>query len=582
MAAEPESDLVNHSPDEVCVLVRSPGQTDPRLLYEEVRGALNAALRNILSEARSTAWAEDDRLSSDLVPTELRQRFGNKSDVLHPLERPGIRSGAASAEVHSPWHSIDHDTQQPTYHLYYAVGTDRVDFRASQLEERSRRLTCIRELVNLLNHPPTGLSAAGGQRWTVTGGAPNWLAVAAPFACGSPAGPPRPEPRTGRWRFRFDPTVEAAMTAAPASEPPQVVVAILDTAPDVSEVTTHGNEYLAKLRNVVRIHSAPASSAALHPEYFAPPAGVSEYLDSVRPWWFAPVQGDDVGIADHGLFVAGIIHDIAPDAEIHLIRVLNDAGIGDALGLGHVLSSLPAELRIGGRRRLVVNLSLGATIPVPPRRHWARWLPATHSARAQTDARPQPDAATRRLLDDAHSSLFSMMNWLHRQGVLVVAAAGNDASRPQTHEGIPPPPRYPARYQQVFAVAAVGPDGSPASYSNRADVLPLGNGITSFGGEIGRDGAGVVGVYSANTFPGGAANTTGWAQWAGTSFAAPIIAGLASRLWSQDDHQQPSDLMQRIRGFARPMTSDTVPDQDPDGALDAPLLPAWQEYVPPA
>ncbi|HTD77325.1 MAG TPA: S8 family serine peptidase, partial [Chloroflexota bacterium] len=139
-----------------------------------------------------------------------------------------------------------------------------------------------------------------------------------------------------------------------------------------------------------------------------------------------------------------------------------------------------------------------------------------------------------------------------------------------------------ARYQQVFAVAAVGPDGSPASYSNRADVLPLGNGITSFGGEIGRDGAGVVGVYSANTFPGGAANTTGWAQWAGTSFAAPIIAGLASRLWSQDDHQQPSDLMQRIRGFARPMTSNTVPDQDPDGALDAPLLPAWQEYVPPA
>jgi subtilisin family serine protease len=247
-----------------------------------------------------------------------------------------------------------------------------------------------------------------------------------------------------------------------------------------------------------------------------------------------------------------------------------------------VLSSLPAELRIGGRRRLVVNLSLGATIPVPPRRHWARWLPATHSARAQTDTRPQPDAATRRLLDDAHSSLFSMMNWLHRQGVLVVAAAGNDASRPQTHEGIPPPPRYPARYQQVFAVAAVGPDGSPASYSNRADVLPLGNGITSFGGEIGRDGAGVVGVYSANTFPGGAANTTGWAQWAGTSFATPIIAGLASRLWSQDDHQQPSDLMQRIRGFARPMTSDTVPDQDPDGALDAPLLPAWQEYVPPA
>jgi hypothetical protein len=31
---------------------------------------------------------------------------------------------------------------------------------------------------------------------------------------------------------------------------------------------------------------------------------------------------------DHGLFVAGIVFDVAPKAEIHLIRVLNGAGRG--------------------------------------------------------------------------------------------------------------------------------------------------------------------------------------------------------------------------------------------------------------
>jgi hypothetical protein len=457
-----------------------------------------------------------------------------------------------------------------------------VDFHPGQLEERSRRLTCVRELVNLVNQPRTGLATASDQGWTVLGSAPNWLAVAAPFACGSPAGPPRAEPRRGRWRFRFEPAVEAALSAGTGRERAEVVVAILDTAPDPPDIPNHGNRYLADLLRVVRMHDATTSAAALPRDHFTRPDTVARYWDAVRPWWFEPMDTDDVGLADHGLFVAGMIHDIAPDAEIHLIRVLNDTGVGDALGLSHVLASLPAELGIGGRRRLVVNLSLGATIPVPPRRHWARWLPATHAAGARSTARPQPDSAARQLLQDAHRSLFSMMGWLQRQGVLVVAAAGNDALRPQTHEGMPPPPRYPARYQTVFAVAAAGPDGAPATYSNRADVRPLGNGITSFGGEIGRDGAGVIGVYTAPTFPGGQANATGWAQWAGTSFATPIVAGVAARLWAGDNRQQPPQLMQRIRSLAKPMASGAAPDPDPDGALDAPLLAAWQEHLPSA
>ena len=87
MAVDPELDLVNHQPDEVCVLVRSTGQVDPRRLYEDVRGALNSDLRRILSQPRPDAWADDEPLANDLAPAALRQRFGRTSDVLQPLER---------------------------------------------------------------------------------------------------------------------------------------------------------------------------------------------------------------------------------------------------------------------------------------------------------------------------------------------------------------------------------------------------------------------------------------------------------------------------------------------------------------
>jgi subtilisin family serine protease len=193
--------------------------------------------------------------------------------------------------------------------------------------------------------------------------------------------------------------------------------------------------------------------------------------------------------------------------------------------------------------------------------------------------------------------LWSTIHWLREQGVLVVAAAGNDGLRHQLRANdTPPPPRYPARYQDVFAVAAASAAGTAASYSNRADVRPLGNGITSFGGEVvapgtpgvapmtatgaeadGRDKA-IVGVYSAERLPDGRPNTTGWVQWAGTSFAAPIVAGLAARMLASDASLEPDQLMQRLRGFAKPMSGAEEASDDPDGPLDAPLLDAWQTY----
>ena len=61
---------------------------------------------------------------------------------------------------------------------------------------------------------------------------------------------------------------------------------------------------------------------------------------------------------DHGLFVAGIIRDIAPRARIRLVRILNDYGCCDLYNLFAALTDLEQELVAGSIRRLMINLSL--------------------------------------------------------------------------------------------------------------------------------------------------------------------------------------------------------------------------------
>jgi hypothetical protein len=294
----------------------------------------------------------------------------------------------------------------------------------------------------------------------------------------------------------------------------------------------------------------------------------------------------EFAMPDHGLFVAGIVHSIAPDVELHLLRVLNDFGIGDQFALEQVMRSLPGVLlRDAPDARLIVNLSLGSAVPVPRRRYWDRWLP--ESRRRARDQR-WPDERTNQLLDGAHQSLLNTVQWLHDQNVLVVAAAGNDGLR-HHNQGEPPAPRYPAYYEPVLAVAASIEDGQPADYSNRGDVRPFGNGITTFGGQVvpsGRDQpprtaaeGSMIGFASSGQLAGGDVNRTGWVRWAGTSFSSAIISGFAARLWQQDASQTPDRLMRRIRGCAHDVSRGRPPGNDPDGPLDAPYLDARQEPV---
>jgi len=84
------------------------------------------------------------------------------------------------------------------------------------------------------------------------------------------------------------------------------------------------------------------------------------------PYEFTDANGDPASVVDHGLYISGLIHEAAPRAQIRLIRVLNDYGIGDLqsilIGVQTIATNPETTaklLNIDPQRRIVVNMSLG-------------------------------------------------------------------------------------------------------------------------------------------------------------------------------------------------------------------------------
>jgi subtilisin family serine protease len=233
--------------------------------------------------------------------------------------------------------------------------------------------------------------------------------------------------------------------------------------------------------------------------------------------------------------------------------------------------------------RLIVNLSLGIDLPIPVRL-LERWFPRTaRDPVALKEHQPDIDRALRSL----EASLQAAIDWLFERGVLVVAASGNDALRPDVTPNDPPPPRFPARYENVLGVAAMRRNEHlAADYSNRGDLTTGAwpGHVATFGGNVirpsnaqssaltERDDS-IVGIFSSRSLPGsGDANTSGWVRWAGTSFSAPIATAVAARLWAIDPELAPLEVMAAVRGFAR----DPHGGPDPESPLEVPVLEASQ------
>jgi hypothetical protein len=273
-------------------------------------------------------------------------------------------------------------------------------------------------------------------------------------------------------------------------------------------------------------------------------------------------------MTDHGLFAAGIIHSIVPEADIHLIEVLNEFGVGDMLSLAEGMNKVFTEIyRPGSGRRLVVNCSWMIDLPLCEG-HYVSTPDSGVEFEFEEALRLYVDGTER---DQAYA-LRATCNSIFLAGGQVVAAAGNDwdwAKRkkdiknggPGAKKDEPrlsaPKARYPAAFASVMGVGALprGPKQNSkyeaSSYSNLGDK-PAHMGVMTLGGEEG-SGQGVLGLYLEDQYPvekpnpnpsekykrefamktrDGNDEKNAWAWWAGTSFATPILTGTIAAVLS--------------------------------------------------
>ena len=436
---------------------------------------------------------------------------------------------------------------------------------------------------------------------------PNWFAGAQSSDAASPASQPLPAGAYGR-RIHYAPQLrhldmehKAEEALAEGGRPVQV--AVLDTAPGRNELewarqnfpnNHHLDELLERLIPPIgKLDPSPLETARVQ---------ALQRLEANGGYFpvEVPVPYDE---RDHGIFVAGIVHATAPWANIRLIRVLNDFGVGSlhsiVIGLVGVIASTARD------ELLVINLSLGV---LPPLEQLADiWFglpieglpgcPENPTLQFLVDRPDLTPAEVVRIVrergkditatvDKLHAPVERMTEILAANNCLVVAAAGNDS----VYRGVERSPRWgpriPAVYDNVLAVAAntIRP-GQAATYSNRGEVK-RGDAadVATLGGELAADGvtpvSGMISVYTAPEFPPllppapPAFNTNGWAEWSGTSFAAPIISGIAANLWASQSNLSAEQVRAELNARARAGGRADVPD------LNVPSIPVRLTWLP--
>ncbi|NUM46632.1 MAG: S8 family serine peptidase [Anaerolineales bacterium] len=246
-------------------------------------------------------------------------------------------------------------------------------------------------------------------------------------------------------------------------------------------------------------------------------------------------------VDEHGLFIAGLIHRIAPQCNLHLVDVLNQHGQGELFGFLYALMLLAKRGlgKAGARKpqplnRAVVNLSLGVTLS---RELMTKTGVPLALKAMQTGSLPMQSAQNYllvRMLDDmlnTHQYVGSMRlvtKLLHELGAILVAAAGNDSA------GITGdlPPQIPARYDEVISVAASIFNGKKANYSNRGDILAPGGGsdlldVKPQHAQPDPNPQKDLRDYVMMSFvPRLSDQDSGLGMWSGTSFATPMVSGL--------------------------------------------------------
>ena len=215
-------------------------------------------------------------------------------------------------------------------------------------------------------------------------------------------------------------------------------------------------------------------------------------------------------IDEHGTAVMSLSGAVAPTADYHLYRVLNNGGVGDVFTLNAALSSFidASLLALGGSiDGAVINLSLVVHAdpgdPVPP--------------------------------------LDAVLSGADAAGIAIIGAAGNESD-----EGGALSPKVPASYPYVLAVSGVNSADDRACFSHSGD-------IAGFSGETLTDGACAPPTMTQRIRTAATADGV-QLKWAGTSFATPLVAAGAALLLDKFDGQpvggHVNDLLQQSARMA--------------------------------
>ncbi|WP_282444816.1 S8 family serine peptidase [Idiomarina aminovorans] len=192
-----------------------------------------------------------------------------------------------------------------------------------------------------------------------------------------------------------------------------------------------------------------------------------------------------IAALDNGLGVRGVI---GSNPNLHIVKVFNSNGWGYSSSL---VSAIETCADNGAD---VVNMSLGG------------------GGSNQTEA--------------------NAMQNLYNDGVLLIAAAGNDGSAYSDTDAL----SYPASYNAVVSVAAIDDSKQLASFSQKNSQVEIaGPGVDVF-----------------STYPEGTGSQGNYSSLSGTSMASPHVAGVAALVWSH----HPTCSAQEIRGVLNETAED--------------------------
>jgi hypothetical protein len=291
--------------------------------------------------------------------------------------------------------------------------------------------------------------------------------------------------------------------------------------------------------------------------YFSGDLCVSSLLSDAGEAPLCSDNGDGLCMDKHGLFVASLTSAMSGGARVHQIQILKSAdsdGSGSIRGslftlLGALLQlSMDGGYPIGAPAHTVINLSLAFEFDPSVEPDFLNAIRGFNDAGLEprffdNPGEPQDPNIIDRMKNEFNNqnasgaenvdlpvvSLELLLELLEEQGYVIVAAAGN-----HTQEM----PQAPASYSTVIGVEAWNSENQLACFSNRADVAAPGGGdpaqvrgqLCQLDLNASCAGEPPCNLALTGHVDGQTPSEAQFGFWAGTSFATPLVSGLAVRI----------------------------------------------------